>query len=59
MPSSIEQLAMIDGIGESKISEYGEEIIEIVKLYDVSHEINDRIFEENSINFALGEEENI
>ena len=36
LPSSIEQLAMIDGIGESKINEYGEEIIEIVKLYDES-----------------------
>ena len=50
---------MIDGIGESKISEYGEEIIEIVKLYDVSHQISDRIFEENSINDEIGEEGNI
>ena len=33
MPSSIEQLALIEGVGKAKINEYGEEIINIVKAH--------------------------
>ena len=41
MPSSIEQLALIEGVGKAKVNEYGEEIINIVKAHIDGLEKND------------------